>query len=1531
MNIIDKQHAENLRQALHSLYHSGPDGFEGFLSIVLGRLTGQTFRLAKSGTQRGRDGDSAFDGGATYFEGKRYETSPDKKEIFAKLGDLAIDDEGQVDLWILGATCEVAAQTIADARSFAARSGIGIIALDWSNNDLGALLLATVAADDEAKSFIVEGLKKTNNSKLTNDALAAIDYFKIHPDLPERLTSLRGALRLDDAGLGQAHPLNRAWMEKSFSNKALARAEFGQPLAPLDSSGMAAVPRKQMSELLSAFTGKPKSELYSVIGEEGAGKSWICANTWLDANPSSLLVLCPADELLSPQATNDFDTFLIHKLIAQTGEHHSERLLNRWRRRLKGWKANPNPAHVRITLLIDGLNQPLKNDWSRWLNRAAVEVQSLGGCCVVTTRTAHWNQLRTSLTANITTVKIDIWSVSEVKALLKSRNIDPEKVGAHVLESLRNPRLFSIAVDLLEAKHIEQISELSVGRLIFEHMRKAETTGAAPMSGTEFAELLKKLGEEIIARRNRQEADDLRVFDSATSKELQSVATSRFFAPVPGARLQYEIKSEGLNLGLALFLISSLEREHRNHRSPSEQLETILEPIAALDEVAKVVLIATQIACIEEDSSETVRVTLIQHLVSLQNLPTEDADAFARLAKTNASTILSATKNVHCSTIHYQNAEWLLYALLKHRDDPEVWLNIANHVKSWLSLYSDAPERMMFKSIGRDPIEEVSKEREERRQKIEETVTKLTPEEHQFIEGNLLKTDDWAFDTLHKTAFSLLAGKELKEFAPYFIRWSFSDSIGPAIYAPIKDFRHLVRFNRVDWRETRESLLVDLERLKNDTTSDVGKWARVGVLRATGSVDDAKDAETLASWLTRDKERFEGFSLREKYCSVDPCDPLSTKPENVDSTADEYRDIAPSSLANTMGSNRGDHFFDSARCGVSRFHLKTAVHTHQKFAEDVLARNGLPRREGVLKLLEHSAALTREQALRFLHAGQASVACYKNDDRAEKDQWLTAQYSIMLGIAHLDPDDQLDAIANIQGDIVILDIFAAIRPASESKVEEVLERTLLNNASNNLSAVLGAIQYSKPSLSPRVLEIIADLCRSQIAIVRAQALAIAAFAGDVELLKSATAKWDTRALAFDNDTFEQWHGSSAILQAAKAGFLEIENALDRIHLNHYGFAAQELGPVAARAIAARVDVALQASLQYEQTSNLPEMVTTVPDYTNLGPSLVSLSDTPPQSQEEQWRRVGESTARFDERQKKIMDAFRAFSERLTTADAKLVLEDLTIDGVKAMIAADPTAGERWLQVLNDASDMQLRHLHHVALQLAIAMLVLNKGRATELLERTIDIIPTIRRVSGTAKIPSEVSMLWENADTISIANICKKRLVTRRRDSDICIEVLAASIYGKYDIVVTVIDELILRGEPADICLAITLAGFSEPNSRAWKVIEKFQEADGFVGTAYLAAKTAYEKNRWAKHWYGKLLEANAAHEFWQASVMLIKIVDARFDIWSEATEKQSAISTSFLFTIKREIERRIQKYQKNRKDTLFGEKPPPIDLFLKS
>src|ERR1700692_49774 len=100
MDFATEPHLPALKAALKTLNHSGPDGFEGLLAAVMSEVCGQPFRLASSGSQRGRDGDSAFGDGATYFEAKLYEDDVPPAVVTGKIVDLANDDKGQVDTWM---------------------------------------------------------------------------------------------------------------------------------------------------------------------------------------------------------------------------------------------------------------------------------------------------------------------------------------------------------------------------------------------------------------------------------------------------------------------------------------------------------------------------------------------------------------------------------------------------------------------------------------------------------------------------------------------------------------------------------------------------------------------------------------------------------------------------------------------------------------------------------------------------------------------------------------------------------------------------------------------------------------------------------------------------------------------------------------------------------------------------------------------------------------------------------------------------------------------------------------------------------------------------------------------------------------------------------------------------------------------------------------------------------------------------------------------------------------------------------------
>jgi len=1521
MNTADKMHAEALKEALLALDPSGPEGFEGFLGVILGEITGQSFRLAKSGTQLGRDGDSAFDGGATFFEGKRYKDGLSKNDISVKLFDVANDDVSLVDVWILGATCEVASQTVEAAQKFATKHGFGIAVLDWSNNDLGALLIAAVVAGSKSKAFITQGLTGGPGAGLIASAVVAIDYFAKHTDLPSRVSSLKKALA-EDVGLGHAKTLNQAWLSRLFTNKLEARAEFGQPLSPLDPSGPMALDRPERTALTNAFSGAPESEIYAIVGEEGVGKSWLAVQSWNLSNPKSLLVLCPADDLTGDDAEN-LDDFLIRKLLSQTGASITTPAMTRWKRRFNAWRANTPVSSVRLTLIADGLNQPLKSNWGRWLDRAARHLKGLGGCLVLTTRTQHWAQLKNALSCNVRTINLAEWSIEDVKEILSSRGIDYSNSRIEVLTSVRNPRLLGIAIELIEAKTIELLDELSVGRLLFEHMRRMQQLGAVPISAASFADLLKRLAAEILARANAQDTDDLRLFDVVQESQLESVASSRFFSAVKGSASQYEIKPDGLNLALSLYLVDQLERELRNDRDPRERLATILEPISALDETAKVVLLATQIACLDEETSSEIRSALIEKFVSLQNLPNSQVDAFSVLAKSAPLAFLQAAENVYLSQEHIASKEWLLYSLLNRRDEPGVWQQILESTKRWLSFYSPAPERRMHRTLRQNSATQVDEERARVSAEIREREAGLTAVERSFVTTNLVTAPTPRFDGISRFAFHLLAGFPLEEVAPYIVRWRFSCALNSSMSAPYAEFEQLLHYNRADWQETRSALLKELEALPRECSSSVGRWTRVGILFGTGDVNDAQEGTYISDELTRDRERFAGWALRETYCSVDPCDPATARPENVVATAQNYRQIDLGKVAISLGINEQDHFFRGARAAVARFASDDAIYMHNALASEVLGRDGFTRRQGVLELRRHSSALTKDLALRFLSACLSSTTTYK-DGKDSRDNFITAQFSLLIALPHLTADEQLEAVANMQSDTLLLEVLSCVRRAGPEKVEQVLERALQSGNEYAQAAVLAAVYYSQSMLTPRAAIIVKGLIRSPSKTLRHEALALAALSGDICLLQEVVdSGWSAERTG--NSDFEDWHGSTSILKALQAGLIEVELALDRMSLSHYGFAALALPAGQVGVIAARIETALAKALGYEGDVELPSIETEMSKMSDSTPPLISLTErTSTESNfASQMDRLSETEEQFDDRQRRMGDAYERFAGELTATEAGLILSDITFEGIKAIIGQDADRDQRWLKMLVAASDRKLRHLHHVALQVAVALGASGSPLAPDFITRVLTLDPTIRRVTGAAKISAETIILWSSTTSPAIADICKRRLRTPRTDSDIAREVIAAHLCGKVEMLQSYTDELLAIGRPYETALALMIAGFCDESLHADSVLSRFQDSKGFIGAAYAAARDSYVRNVWAKTWYAQMQNAQRPEDFWNASVLFTKIVDGRFDIWSEASGTPSTIFTAFMPTIEREVDNRAAKTQKARESKLFGKKAP--------
>ena len=344
---------------------------------------------------------------------------------------------------------------------------------------------------------------------------------------------------------------------------------------------------------------------------------------------------------------------------------------------------------------------------------------------------------------------------------------------------------------------------------------------------------------------------------------------------------------------------------------------------------------------------------------------------------------------------------------------------------------------------------------------------------------------------------------------------------------PDREFKHLVRFNNVDWSDARVALLEEADVLRQEEISATGKWALVNILQSTGNTEDAKQARILVEELTKDHTYFPSWRLVEDYCSTDPCDPTSEKPNNVKQTAQNYRNIDVNELRLMVDITSEDDFFATARPGMARFEAQVAIAKHREFAQDVVRRQGLPLYFGLFELLDHNALLTKENGLKLLGsclktpsslraAANAAVEFFRQllrweksggtneSDLSEQDRWSISQYRLLLAFPFLSGREQIDALLSGSSECSILaDLMDAAKPLEKQVFDDLLESACQNGDEHTQFVLLGFARETSTPISINSRKHIALLSKAQSEPVRVQALGIIAQLDDKTLLDEA--------------------------------------------------------------------------------------------------------------------------------------------------------------------------------------------------------------------------------------------------------------------------------------------------------------------------------------------------------------------------------------------------------------------------------------------
>ena len=1530
---------DDLKRILTDLRDTGDDGFEGLIGTVLSEIAGVPFRLAGSGLQFGVDGKSTYADDGLSFECKRYVGDIRNESVTSKIGDLFVKGS-DIDLWVLCATSQIKSQPADKVHRFGEESATSTLILDWSTTGLPPLAVALAMASAKVQDFLRNHIEAPESLAKAKDALTAV---KNDPAFNGHAEKIRAILRDPTLGMTAARQTNAKWLADTFSSRQLARERFGQPLSPSDEANGAVLPRDNLvAELHPFLTGEPIREILCVIGGEGNGKSWLVAQGWLSVEEKPLMVILNPNAFDDTVEQNDVQELLISALIEQTGDHASGTIKDKWGRILDRWRNHP-AERLRLVVFIDGINQRPEKDWARIAEKLASELDQIGGQLIVTVRTQYYrNRVQRRLFRACKEVEIPEWTEQERDRILAGREIIATNLQPKVAASLLNPRLLGIALELLEGDDLAGLEEVSVNHLLFEHIRANEQDAPVQQSANEFVLRLRNHANEVISRISSSHGDDPTVFDY----DLQAVAEGRFYRTIEGYPSRYKLDEDGLILALGFAVIDRLYSASRSDSGLDEAVEEIIEPIAELDRTANVVLAALTVTCLDSGDPK-IAATLIRVFADLQNPDVNDFNPFARLARICPSPFTEAAHSLCLSGGHQNNFDWIREALMLAREDENAWQIIFKEVQTWLSYYSLAPERGLFPATFSSSSEEKEEQYKEKERKIREALESLSEAENKILAG--LTKVDGDLNTLSRLAFFLFAGKPIKPAAQALVQWSFANALNTDLMFPDREFKHLVRFNRVDWSDARVALLAEADVLRQEEISVTGKWALVNILRATGNTEDAKKARILVEELTKDHTYFPGWRSVENYCSTDPCDPASEKPDNVKQTAQNYRNIDVKKIRLSRSTTSEDHFFAMARPGMARFEAQVAIAKHREFAQDIVRRQGWLLYLGLFEFLDHNALLTRETGLKLLRsclktsgglrtAANAAIRFFRQllrweksggtneNDLSEQDRWSISQYRLLLAFPSLSSREQIDALLSSSSECSILaDLMEVAKPLEEKVFDSLLKSACQNGDEHAQFVLLGFARETSTPISIDARKHIARLANAKSEQVRVQALGIIAQLEDVGLLTEVI-HGDWRVS--ESKDYEAFYGSAILVQAATYGIIEHSDALDRMSSDFYGRAAEIWSEQGMRD--AVRDVALHVHASICRVTNL-EVGIAAPDiemrigYEERSDSLLSISDRPA-GLAEQWDRFAESDEEFIERQNRNQETYRAFRDRLTAPKARIILDHFGYDGLGnfcSIVESNEDLADQWYEMFIGLDKARLPVVHNLVLLLAHALGKRCPEKAANLFRLVREGHPLIRLTFGRAAVSLDAMAVWGGPDTAILNDLRFKRLDRATNDYELSQEVLVAHLNDKQNLLRQYIGTKLEREEPVEIARAIMVAGFSDNSEFNDDVLDRYQDTDYFIGDAHNAARYAYDRNTWARHWFAQMCEADEADEFWRFSILFAKIVDGRYEFWRSEYKDRNEPMKLFWPSVRSRLRNRFKKWENLRDKKLFGGDAP--------
>jgi hypothetical protein len=797
-----------LADRLRTLDAAGPNGFEGLMRDVLTEITGQLFRLAKSGPQGGSDvrtiGQNTVRIG---LEGKRYgaDTTLRLDELQAKVVDAA-KQQDPLDLWMLAVTREITATNVEVLEQTGRDHGITVMVLDWPSRSgvLPDLAVICVEAPHALKSHLAYDATLI-------DVVAAITA---HPDFNNFRDRIKRRLTAPDIGYAAAVNAMQDWIRFGLSSQANSASRLGGSFTNLLDPAVRRVARATLDGQLDQWLTSEAAA--ALIGDEGVGKTWSFLSWWLTRittdQPLPLTIFVPAKEIRNEDVES-----LVARLLTRSLEHGDDAF---WKRRLRQWRRAELDG-PQFLLVIDGLNQNWsKRDWADFLQPLYDEKWAKRFSVLLTCWPDHWVELRSLAPLTPKPLEIDVgpFDDAELDALLALHGLNRRHFSNQMLELMKVPRLSLLAIAEREA--LAASGDVTPERLAYEDWKHRLTRrgSALAISDPEFQDFVRDIGRTLKTSLEggvftRKELFERLGKDSGKERSdlLETVGelvSGRWLEPGDKPQ-QFRVNKDLVPFALGLTLAHELSQSV-DDSGAAAIVADFIDPFKGQSLGVAILRAATTAALLDLNVGRPGRRTIFKRWLNEQNFSQIDFDAYWRLIGLDVDLVCQITQETWLARGGSESFtdEILIKGLANAYHFPEVAPRLIRYITAWLGWLWEDPDEGRF--LGRvDPNSERSrKNRLRTRENLADWQQGGKQSEWPLVELVTIGDVSW----FSHRVFGILSFLPNGPFVEAFAAWGVSRAImGKPCH--IDELSWVLRLNKEDQEATRPALGAMAEKL----------------------------------------------------------------------------------------------------------------------------------------------------------------------------------------------------------------------------------------------------------------------------------------------------------------------------------------------------------------------------------------------------------------------------------------------------------------------------------------------------------------------------------------------------------------------------------------------------------------------------------------------------------------------------------------------------------------------------------------------